>query len=239
MSSDPVRLNEWNYRQWAVEVEVSLAANGYWKYVTGEMRVPRPPIVPASTSASISESASTLEPRKIVRRNPRDLDHDLEPESDDPNDLGRFKAFNRDWTTWEMNNSKAQGQIIKSIDTALQAEYRSIKKPKGLWDKIKADFQGIIKLDSKSERKKLATCRLESYSSVSEWIAVQEAIIQDIATCDISLDDGWRAFYITSNLPKTEKSSNYLSSVELNGKAEKATDIIPYLLAFEARLCRN
>ncbi|KAF8248443.1 hypothetical protein K440DRAFT_642487 [Wilcoxina mikolae CBS 423.85] len=179
MSSDSARLNERNYRQWAIEAEASLAANGLWKYVTGEMRVPRPPIVPASTSASTSTSASasTSEPQKIVRRDPRDHDYDFEPESDDPNYLSRFEAFNRDWTTWEMNNSKAHGQIIKSIDTALQAEYRSIKQPKALWDKIRADFQGIIKLDGRFEREKLATCRLESYSSVSEWIAAQEVII--------------------------------------------------------------
>ncbi|KAF8252000.1 hypothetical protein K440DRAFT_636185 [Wilcoxina mikolae CBS 423.85] len=143
MSSDSVRLNEQNYRQWAIEAEAPLATNGLWNYVTGEMRVPIPPIVPASTSAL----ASTSEPRKIVRRDPCDLDYDFEPESNDRNYLSRFEAFNRAWTTWEMNNSKAQGQIIKSIVRALQAEYQSIKEPKALWDKIKADFQGIVKFD--------------------------------------------------------------------------------------------
>ncbi|KAF8248557.1 hypothetical protein K440DRAFT_642211 [Wilcoxina mikolae CBS 423.85] len=128
------------------------------------MRVPRPPIA----SASISASASASEPRKIVRHDLRNFDYDFEPESDNPNYLSRFEAFNRDRTTWEMNNSKVQGQIIKSIDTALQAEYRSIKEPKALWDKIKGDFQGIIKLDGKFEREKLATYWLESYSSISE-----------------------------------------------------------------------
>ncbi|KAF8241964.1 hypothetical protein K440DRAFT_640544 [Wilcoxina mikolae CBS 423.85] len=129
------------------------------------MRVPIPPIVSASTSAS---SASTSEPRKIVRRDPRDLDYDVEPESDNPNYINWFEGFNREWMTWEMNNSKAQGHIIKSIDTALRAEYQSIKEPKAIGDKIKADFQGIMKLDAKFEREMLAPCRLESYSSASE-----------------------------------------------------------------------
>ncbi|KAF8248726.1 hypothetical protein K440DRAFT_642025 [Wilcoxina mikolae CBS 423.85] len=129
------------------------------------MRVPRPPIVSASTLASTPVSS---EARKIIQHDSCDSDFDFEPQSDDPNYLCRFEVFNRDWATWEINNSKAQGQKIKSIDTALQPEYRSIKEPKALLDKIKADIREIIKLDGKFEREKLATSKLESYSNVSE-----------------------------------------------------------------------
>ncbi|KAF8242881.1 hypothetical protein K440DRAFT_638185 [Wilcoxina mikolae CBS 423.85] len=102
-----------------------------------------------STSASTSGSASTSKSQKIVWHDPCNLDYDFKSESDNPNYLSRFEAFNRDWTTWEMNNSETQRQIMKSIDTALQPEYRSIKEPKDLWDKINADIQEFIKLDGK------------------------------------------------------------------------------------------
>jgi len=52
---------------------------------------------------------------------------------------------------------------------------------------------------------KLTSCQFESYPSVTEWISAQDKIINDLAVCDITIEDSWRKFYIMSNLPNTEK----------------------------------
>jgi hypothetical protein len=48
---------------------------------------------------------------------------------------------------------------------------------------------------------KLTDCKLKLYPYISEWIAVQEQIINDLLICNITIDDEWPMFYIISNLP--------------------------------------
>jgi hypothetical protein len=48
---------------------------------------------------------------------------------------------------------------------------------------------------------KLTDFKLELYPSISEWNIVQEEIINDLAICDITIDDAWLKFCILSNLP--------------------------------------
>jgi len=38
-------LNDRSYRQWAIEPETVLFQQGFWKFVTDEMRVARPPVI--------------------------------------------------------------------------------------------------------------------------------------------------------------------------------------------------
>jgi len=59
----------------------------------------------------------------------------------------------------------------------------------------------MVKLDGQHELEKLVLCNLESYSSVAEWISAQDAIIGDLAICDVKIDNNLRKFYILSNLP--------------------------------------
>jgi len=228
MSSASVsaKLTERNYRQWRVEAEAMLQGLGLWKYVTGEMRVPRPPLPPptpassSDASSSGTSSGTSSSSTRFVLRDPRDADYDFLPESTDSAYLGRFEHFLRDWERWQMNNDKAIGQVICTMDPATQMRFPNFTEPKLLWEAIKTEFEKAMKLDGNYEVAKLASCRLESYSTVAQWQAAQESIIRDLATCDIEVTNTWRKFYITSNLPITQEWTNFVSTLELSGKAE-------------------
>jgi len=85
---------------------------------------------------------------------------------------------------------------------------------------------------------KLAACKLESYSLVTEWIMAQEKYINDLAICGVKTEDEWRKFYILSNLPNTEEWRNFSSTLELADKADTIPNIVMHLTAFEAKLRR-
>jgi hypothetical protein len=231
MTGTVSKLNERNYRQWAIEAETVLFRQGLWKFVTGEMRVPRPPIIPSTSG----ETPTTPK----VAHDPRDSDYNFEPESTEPAYLSRFDSFLRDWERWLMNNDKASGQITDMMEPTMQLRYREYKKPKELWDKIKADFEKMVKLDGQHELEKLVLCNLESYSSVAEWISAQDAIIGDLAICDVTIDDNLRKFYILSNLPKSDEWKMFRTSLELSGKADTTANIITHLQSFEVTLRRD
>jgi len=231
MTASGSKLNERNYRQWAIEAETVLFRQGLWKFVTGEMRVPRPPIIPSTSG----ETPTTPK----VAHDPRDSEYNFEPESTEPAYLSRFDSFLRDWERWLMNNDKASGQITDMMEPTMQLRYREYKKPKELWDKIKADFEKMVKLDGQHELEKLVLCNLESYSSVAEWISAQDAIIGDLAICDVTIDDNLRKFYILSNLPKSDEWKMFKTSLELSGKADTTANIITHLQSFEVTLRRD
>jgi len=231
MNATVSKLNERNYRQWAIEAETVLFRQGLWKFVTGEMHVPRPPIIPSTSG----ETPTTPK----VAHDPRASDYNFEPESTEPAYLSRFDSFRRDWERWLMNNDKASGQITDMMEPTMQLRYRQYKKPKELWDKIKADFEKMVKLDGQHELEKLVLCNLESYSSVAEWISAQDAIIGDLAICDVTIDDNLRKFYILSNLPKSDEWKMFKTSLELSGKADTTANIITHLQSFEVTLRRD
>ena len=191
----PTKLNERNYRQWAIDAKALLPAQGLWKYVSGEMRVPRPAIV-----ATYDDSTPTH-----TARHPRDTNYDFLPESTDTSYLNQFYHFLREWDRWQMNNDKACGQLTSVMGSTIQIRYRDLTEPKQLWDTITDDFGKVIKLDGRYDIAKLTSCQLKSYPSVSEWISAQDKIINDHAVCDITIDDSWRKFYFMSNLPNTEE----------------------------------
>jgi len=83
------KLNERNYRQWAIEAETVLFRQGLWKFTTGEMRVLRLPIVLSTTG----ETPTTPN----VAEDPRDSDYNFEPESTESAYLSCFDSFLRDW----------------------------------------------------------------------------------------------------------------------------------------------
>jgi hypothetical protein len=195
MSTTAITLNERNYRQWATDAKALLRAQGLWKYVSGEMRVPRPPIV-----ATIDASATTP-----AASDPRDTNYDFLPESTDTSYLNQFYHFLRDWERWEMNNDKACGQLTALMESTIQIRYRDLTEPKHLWDMIKTDFEKVIKLDSRYKMAKLTSCLLESYPTVIEWISAKDKIINDLTVCNITIEDSWRKFYIMCNLPNSEE----------------------------------
>jgi len=104
-----------------------------------------------------------------------------------------------------MNNVKACGQHTALMESTIQIWYREDTEPKQLWDTIKADFEKVVKLDSRYEMAKLPSCQLESYPSVTKWITTQDKKINDLAVCDIKIEDSWSNFYIMSKLPNTKE----------------------------------
>jgi len=188
------------------------------------MRVPRRPIV-ATTDASTTPTA----------RDPRDTEYNFLPESTDTSYLNQFNHFLCDWERWQMNNDEPCGQLTALMESTIEIGYRDLTEPKYLWDRIKTDFEKVIKLDSRYEMAKLTSCQLESYPSVTEWISAQDNIINDLAVCDITIEDSWRIFYIMSNLPNTEEWPTFASTLEITEKAYTVASIITHLLSFEAR----
>ena len=137
-----------------------------------------------------------------------------------------------------MNNDKACGHLTALMESTFQIWYRELTEPKQLWDRITADFENVIKLDGRYEIAKLTSCQLESYPSITEWISAQDKIINNLAVCDITIEDTWREFYIISNLPNNEEWRPFASTLELTEKAGTVASIVTHLLSFEARLRR-
>jgi len=138
-----------------------------------------------------------------------------------------------------MNNDKACGQLTALVESTIQKQYRHLTEPKQLWNTIKADFEKINMPDGRDEMAKLTSYELQSYSSVTEWITAQNRIINDIAVCDMTIEDCWRKFYIVSNLPNTEEWRTFASTLELTEKVGSASSIVTHLWSLEARLCRT
>jgi len=117
-------LNEWNYRQWAIEAEIVVLQQGLWKFVTNELYVLRPPIVPSTSG----ETPTTPK----VAHDPQDSDYNFEPESTKLAYLSRFDNFLSDWGGLLMSNNKASGQITDMMEPTMQLQYEEYKKLKEL-----------------------------------------------------------------------------------------------------------
>jgi transposase InsO family protein len=228
------KLNPSNYRAWALDMKDVLKQLSLWRIVTGEERVPIPPAQPPI----VSEAAG----RTIHHPIPDLKEWDFKPESDDEKYLQRYEKFMSDYEKYQEKRIKACGTICLALEPSIRARYRADKfedDPQALWNAIKSDFEEVIKLDGKHEQQKLATCKLEDYPSVNEWIAAQEKIINDLAICGISVTDEWRVFYIMSNLPTSPEWLGFTTSMNISGKADTPSSIITQLQAFEANLRRQ
>jgi hypothetical protein len=192
------------------------------------MCVPRTPIV-ATSDTSVDPPAAG---------DARDTDYDFLPPSTDMSYLNQFYHCLGDWECWQMNNDKACGQVTALMESTIQIRYRDLTEPNQLWDTIKVNFEKVINLDGRYEMAKLTSCQLELYPSVTEWISAQDKMINDLAICDITIEDSWRKFYSMSNLPNTEESRTCASTLELTEKADTVASIVTHLLSFVACLRR-
>jgi hypothetical protein len=163
------------------------------------------------------------------------------PSTDDDQYVQKYEKFETAHDRYEEKKTKACGTICRALEASIRQRYRDAKfdDPKVLWDTIKADFENVIKLDGKHEQQKLATCKLEDFPSVTEWIAAQDKIISDLAICGITVTDEWRIFYIMSNLPKSADWLGFTTSLNMSDHADTPGKIITQLLAFEATLRRQ
>jgi hypothetical protein len=171
MSTTAAKLNERNSRQWAIEANALLRAQGLWKYVSGEIHVPRPPIVATSDASATTPTACDS----------RDTDYDFLRESTDTSYLNQFYHFLRDCEHWHMNNDIACRQLTALMESMIQILYRELTELKQLWVTIKADFEKVIRLDGRYETAKLTSCQIESYLSVTKWISAQDIIMNELA----------------------------------------------------------
>jgi hypothetical protein len=228
MSTTATKLNMRNNRQSAIQEKALLGLHSLWKYLSGDMHGPRPPIVATSDASATTPTA----------REPRDTKYDFLPESTDTSYLNQFYHSLHDWERWQMNHDKACGQLTALMESKIQIWHRDLIEQKQLWDTIKTDFKKVIKLDGRYEMAKLTLCQLESYPTGTEWIAAQHKIINDLAICNITIEDSWRKFYIMSNLPNTEEWRTFASTLELTEKADTVASIVTHLLSFEAHLHR-
>jgi len=131
------KLTERNYSQWAVEVEALQRGQGLWKYVPGEMRVPRPLIVPTSGDVSTMPAAP---------RDPRHQSNNFQPESSDSDCLTRFNHFVRGWESSE-NHGMVTGWLSGAI----------IPSGDGIWDDKITPSRAVF-VESKRERTKKLNC---------------------------------------------------------------------------------
>jgi hypothetical protein len=227
------KLNEHNYRAWVLDMQDVLKQLGLWRIVTGTERVPIPP----SRPPTISQAAN-----RTVKHPPPDLQTwDFKPESDDETYLQKYETFMLEYDKHDEKRTKACGTICHALEPSIRQRYRALKydDPRVLWETIKSDFEKVIKRDGQHEQQKLATCKLEDFPSVTEWIAAQDKMINDLAICGIEVTDNWRSFYLMSNRPTSPEWLGFTTSMNVSGKAKDPSNIITELLAFEAHLRRQ
>jgi hypothetical protein len=197
ISTSISKLNEHNYRTWAIEAKDLLKHLNVWRVVDGSENIPCPPTAPAASGSTTTPTAP----------NPLDPSYDFQPQSTDSSYLTFFDTFLRDWRTYRNNYEKANGTSCALLELSIRSRYKDDKfdDPKVLWEAIHTDFKKVIKLDGRFEMAKLTDCKLEQYPSISEWMTAQEKIINDLAICDITIDDAWRKIYILSKPPKSRR----------------------------------
>jgi len=163
MSTTATYLNECNYRQWAIEAKAVLRAQGLSKCISGELGVPRPPIVATCDAYSDTSPAAC---------DTRNLDYDFFQESTDTSYLTQFYHFLRVWERWQMSNDTACGNLPFMMESSFQIWYQDLTEPKQLRDAITANFGKIIQLNGQLKMVKLTSCQLKSCPSLTESISV-------------------------------------------------------------------
>jgi hypothetical protein len=218
-----VKLNQHNYKTWALDISDLLMQLGLWHFIDGSELLPNPP---ANPKTGMRPDLATW---------------DFQPESSDPAYLEKHERFLASWHAHKEKKTKACGTIFRSLEADIRFQFSDTKfhDPKVLWNAIKAKYEQAMQLDGKYEMQKLATCKLEDYTSVSEWVTAQDKIIANLAVCNIKVTDEWRVFYLTSNLPRSQEWLNFVTSLEFTDKAKSPKDVITALEFFETKLRRQ
>jgi len=160
ISTSISKLNEHNYRMWAIEAKDLLKHHNVWRVVDGSEIIPHPPAAPAA-----SESTTTPTPP-----NPLNPSYGFHPQSTDSSYLLRLNNFLRDWRAYRNNYKKANGTICALLEPSIRSQYNDDKfnDQKVLWEAIQSDIEKVIKLDGRFEMAKLTDRKFELYPSISE-----------------------------------------------------------------------
>jgi len=90
ISTSICKVNEHNYRTWAIEAKDLLKHLDVWRVVDGSEIIPHPPTAPAASGSTTTPTA----PNRL------DPSYDFQPQSTDSSYLTRFDNFLRDWRTY-------------------------------------------------------------------------------------------------------------------------------------------
>jgi hypothetical protein len=99
---------------------------------------------------------------------------------------------------------------------------------------ILRDFEKLILLDDQFEMAKGTDCKLELYSSISEWISAQETIINNLEIRDITFDAVRGNCYIVSNIPNMNELQNILLMLKVTKSPDTVETITSHLVSFHA-----
>jgi len=135
ISTSISKLNEHNYRTWAIDTEDLLKHLNVWRVVDGSEIIHRPPAAPAASESTTTPTAP----------NPLDPSYDIQRQSTDSSYLTRFDNFLRDWRAYRNNYEKANGTICALLEPSIRSQYKDNKfnDPKVLWEAIQADFEKV------------------------------------------------------------------------------------------------
>jgi hypothetical protein len=122
----------------------------------------------SASEASLASNTPTATILSLISNDPRDLNYNFMPESDDPGYLSHYYNFLRDWNKWHLNNDKALGGVQGLLEPTMEKLYITFNEPNALWNRIKDDFESVMMIDGQSQQEKVQECKLESYSSVLE-----------------------------------------------------------------------
>jgi hypothetical protein len=114
-STSITKLNEHNYRTWAIEAKDLLKHLNVWRVVDGSEIVPQP-LIPPEATASTSEAADTV-----------DIKFKFKPESKDPAYLTRSDHFLRNWRAYCNNYEKATSTISGMLEPSVRSRYTDEK----------------------------------------------------------------------------------------------------------------
>jgi hypothetical protein len=237
ITTSVTKLNENNYHQWSREVNDLLEQLACWDTISGDGRPLRTPMAQIGITGGSEEAATS------TKRRPDLETWDLQPELED--DAAYMKKYNRfisEYDRYQEKLSKTCCTIRASLDPAIRTKFEDIRYkrvPKLLWQDIKDKFEKRVKIDGRHGMTLLAQCKLEHFPSVTEWVAAQKKITDDLTTCGIPVDDAWKVYYLWDNLRKSAEWSNRRDMLEIGKKTETSAELVSNLLTFEARIKRQ
>ncbi|KAA8893080.1 hypothetical protein FN846DRAFT_914474 [Sphaerosporella brunnea] len=104
----------------------------------------------------------------------------------------KYERYELQQDQYDEKQTNACCTICFAFERSIRQRYLALKydDPRVHWETIQSDFENVIQRDGQNEQQKLATCKLEDFPSVTEWIAAPDHIINDLAICGIELEQG-------------------------------------------------
>jgi hypothetical protein len=134
--------------------------------VTGEAIPPLPPR--AKVEIRDPEGTST----RVITRRPSLSHWDLEPESDSDEYMAKYEKFLGEYEKYREKLAMASGTISSTLEQSISFKFDNsnyVSKPKELWEAIKLEFEGRIKLDGRTTPRRRSRMKLWPKVRPNEW----------------------------------------------------------------------